>query len=763
MLKQGDYDMWRLQIEQYFKIQDYSLWDVIENGPVTIEEKAKKKNDVKPKSMLLMALPNEHLMTFHQDKDAKTLFAAIETRFSRNEAAKKTQKTLLKQLYKNLSATSIESLDLIFNRLRKLVSQLAVLGVFFSQEDLNLKFLRSLPSEWNSHVMVWRNKSDLDTMNLNDLYNNFKIVEQEVRGTTSTNTSSQNMDFVSSPNPNNTNEVLADFGVSTASPQVSTANLSKATVYDFLANQLNGSQLVHEDLEQIHEEDLEEMDLKWQLALLSMRAKRVPRNQENRTKNQETIRRTVNVEDTYSKAMESDEEDKVNLLLRKRERLLNLVWISFDWSYMADDEALTNMAFMALSGSEARCKYHQKERMVNGTNHSRVNHNANTVPKAMLTRTGLKPVNSVRHVNPKRNFQRTAAYNNRNFFKKVNTAKEKVNTGRPNSAVLNAVRANKGKVGHSHKQIEDQGYFDSRCSWHMTRNISYLTNFKEFDEGYVAFGGGAKGGKLAGKGTIRTATKDETSRIFKSFIIEIENLVDKKVKIIRCDNGKEFKNRVINDFCEEKDNLGKFDRKSYEGFYVGYSTNSKGFRVYNTRTRKVEENMHIKFLENKLLIACDRPKWLFDIDTLTKSMNYVLVIAGTSFNDFSRKGASFDAGQSSMETRPSQDYILMPLWNEGSLFDSSPKALDGDNQDNNGLNTKSEINNQERPNAEHSTEDINTIGPSINTTSSSINTASPTVNTVRLSDDFFATDKQHLYLISYPYYSKYKNQQRSLS
>nr|GFD15220.1 ribonuclease H-like domain-containing protein [Tanacetum cinerariifolium] len=157
---------------------------------VTIEEKAKKKNDVKARSMLLMALPNEHLMTLNQYKDVKTLFAIIKTRFGRNEATKKTQKTLLKQLYKNFNATGIESLDLIFNRLQKLVSQLAVFGVFFSQEDLNLKFLRSLPFEWNTHVVVWRNKLDLDTMSLDDLYNNFKIVEQEVRGTTSTNTGS---------------------------------------------------------------------------------------------------------------------------------------------------------------------------------------------------------------------------------------------------------------------------------------------------------------------------------------------------------------------------------------------------------------------------------------------------------------------------------------------------------------------------------------------------------------------------------------------
>nr|GEX33258.1 hypothetical protein [Tanacetum cinerariifolium] len=256
--------------------------------------------------------------------------------------------------------------------------------------------------------------------------------------------------------------------------------------------------------------------------------------------------------------------------------------------------------------------------------------------------------------------------------------------------------------------------------------------------------------KLVKENLVR-ATKDETSRILKSFITEIENLVDKKVKIIRCDNGTEFKKKVMNELCEEKgikkeysvartphqNRVGERRNRTLieaartmladsklpitfwakavnttcyvqnrvlvvkphfktlyelfrdEGFFVGYSTNSKAFRVYNTRTRKVEKNLHIKFLENKPLIAGDGPKWLFDIDTLTESMNYVPVIAGTNSNDLVGKGASFDA---------------------------------------------------ERPNAKNSTKDVNTGGPSINTVSLNINTASLKINTVRLSDDFFGAD-----------------------
>nr|GFC05218.1 hypothetical protein [Tanacetum cinerariifolium] len=117
-------------------------------------------------------------------------------------------------------------------------------------------------------------------MSIDDLYNNFNIVEKEVKGTTCSDSSSQNMAFVTSPSTNITNKVSTAYEVSTASTQsstantkISTANLSMATVYAFLSNQSNGSQLVHEDLKQIHEDDIKEMDLKWQLSLLSIRAK----------------------------------------------------------------------------------------------------------------------------------------------------------------------------------------------------------------------------------------------------------------------------------------------------------------------------------------------------------------------------------------------------------------------------------------------------------------------------------------------------------
>ncbi|GKB86817.1 ribonuclease H-like domain-containing protein, partial [Tanacetum coccineum] len=214
-------------------------------GPVTTEEKVQKKFDVKARSMLLMTLPNEHLMTFNQYKDAKTLFAAIQKRFGGNEATKKTQKTLF------------------------------------------LTGFRRFTNEVNTAYGV---------------------------STANTQVS-----------PTRTQ-------VSTASTKVSTANLSDATVYAFLASQPNGSQLVHENLEQIHEDDLEKMYLKWSDTAGYDKSKvecfnchkmryfarecRGTRNQDSRNKNQDNSKRTVNVEETSSKAM------------------VAIDGAGFDWSYM---------------------------------------------------------------------------------------------------------------------------------------------------------------------------------------------------------------------------------------------------------------------------------------------------------------------------------------------------------------------------------------------------------------------------------------------
>nr|GEU84128.1 hypothetical protein [Tanacetum cinerariifolium] len=122
---------------------------------------------------------------FNTHKDAKTLMEAIEKRFGGNTETKTVQTTLMKQQYENFTCSSSESLDQIHDRLQKLISQLEILGVSLLQEDINLKFLRSLPFEWRTHTLIWRNKTDLEEQSLDDLFNSLKIYEAEVKSSSS--------------------------------------------------------------------------------------------------------------------------------------------------------------------------------------------------------------------------------------------------------------------------------------------------------------------------------------------------------------------------------------------------------------------------------------------------------------------------------------------------------------------------------------------------------------------------------------------------
>ncbi|GJZ09589.1 hypothetical protein Tco_0543872 [Tanacetum coccineum] len=101
-----------------------------------------------------MALPNEHQLKFNTYKSAKNMIEAIDKRFGRNKEAKKVQKILLKQQYENFSGKGSEGLDQIYNRLQKLINQLEIHGETISQEDVNLKLLRSLPSEWKTYTLI---------------------------------------------------------------------------------------------------------------------------------------------------------------------------------------------------------------------------------------------------------------------------------------------------------------------------------------------------------------------------------------------------------------------------------------------------------------------------------------------------------------------------------------------------------------------------------------------------------------------------------
>ncbi|GJS79256.1 ribonuclease H-like domain-containing protein [Tanacetum coccineum] len=178
------------------------------------------------------------------------------------------------------------------------------------------------------------------------------------------------------------------------------------------------------------------------------------------------------------------------------------------------------------------------------------------------------------------------------------------------------------------------------------------------------------------------------------------------------------------------DHLGKFDGKADEGFFVGYSTNNKAFRVFNSGTRIVEENLHVQFSENTPNIVESGPNWLFDIDALTKSINYKPVVAGNQSNANAGTKACDDAGKARVETVLGKDYILLPLWTQDPPFSSSPKdspdarfkpsveeekkdAEDPGNEDGNPSKEGESVDQEQDANV-NNTNNINTVSQTVN-------------------------------------------------
>ncbi|GJR10785.1 ribonuclease H-like domain-containing protein [Tanacetum coccineum] len=414
---------------------------------------------------------------------------------------------------------------------------------------------------------------------------------------------------------------------------------------------------------------------------------------------------------------------------------------------------------------------------------------------------GAKPSSNVfhkSHSSVKRTIYQRTTPKNSDFKEKVNTAKVNNVTTAGTKAVVSVVQGHEenvvkssacwiwrpiGKVidhiskdsgsympkrfdyGNPQYALQDQEIFNSGCSRHMSGNKSYPTDYQDIDGGFVAFAGSPKGGKITGKGKIKTGKLDFEDVYFvkelKFNLFSVSQMCDKKnsvlfteteclvlspdfklldesqvlLKVPRQNNMYNFNlknvvpsggltclfakatidesnlwhrrlghvnfktmNKLVRgnlvrvlitkphnkipyelligrspnlDFMRPfwcpvtilntLDHLGKFEGKADEGFLVGYSINSKAFRVFNTRTKKVKENLHIKFLENKPNVAGSGPEWLFDIDSLIKSMNYEPVIAGNQTNDDADIETNVNAVQTGQEKASNHEYILLPF------------------------------------------------------------------------------------------------------
>ncbi|GJR17419.1 putative ribonuclease H-like domain-containing protein [Tanacetum coccineum] len=215
VLQKDDYDTWAMEMEHYLEYIDNEVWKVIQNGnskkrvtkgkdgvyrvlpPTTQEEQFADEKERKARTLLLMAVPKDHLRRFHGMDDAKEIWAAIKTRFGGNANSKKMQKAVLKQQFEAFTISSKESLEKGYDRYQKLLSQLDALGAGVSDEDANHKFLRSLPPAWDSLAMTMRTKKNIDTLSIDDLYNNLSVFEQDIQKTSSSSLTSDNVAFLS--------------------------------------------------------------------------------------------------------------------------------------------------------------------------------------------------------------------------------------------------------------------------------------------------------------------------------------------------------------------------------------------------------------------------------------------------------------------------------------------------------------------------------------------------------------------------------------
>ncbi|GJS15804.1 putative ribonuclease H-like domain-containing protein [Tanacetum coccineum] len=219
---------------------------VVKYSPVSAAEIQAVEKERKARTILLMAIPKEHLRRFHGMDEAKEIWEAIRTRFVGNANLKKMQKAVLKQQFKAFTISSSEGLEKGYDRFQQLLSQLEAHGAEVSTEDVNHKFLRSLPPAWSNLVMTMRTKPDVDTLSIDDFKSNTNKVKSGHTGAYSTCTPTSSNNFQE-------REVPAGF--------------ADEVIYSLFAKQSEDLDLLHEDLEQIDDIDIEEMDINWRVRI----------------------------------------------------------------------------------------------------------------------------------------------------------------------------------------------------------------------------------------------------------------------------------------------------------------------------------------------------------------------------------------------------------------------------------------------------------------------------------------------------------------
>nr|GEX58747.1 hypothetical protein [Tanacetum cinerariifolium] len=755
--------------------------------PTTVNEKLARKNVLKARGTLLMALPNEHQLKFNSYKSAKSLMEAIEKRFRGNKESKKVHKTLLKQQYENFTRTSSKGLDQIYDRLQKLISQLEFHGETISQEDLNPKLLRSLTSERKTHTLIWRNKPYLETLRMDDLYNNLKIYEAEVIGLSSTTQNTQNVAFVSSNNTDNTNKAVnIAHGVSAASSKTTASNLLN---FDSLSDAEDRQPILHlwllllqalqvlqtqtlrlldnqqsdksktslgYDNQEVDSQVLENqvndktskgyhvvpphytenfMPPKHDLVfsneqVVSETVTSLPGVAKNEVKTSETKLKNVSAPIIKDYVFDSENEDEIEPESKQIKPSFAKV------KFVKSTEHVKSLRkFVKQEKSNRQTKYPRKTsknpRVLTNYGLKTLNTDRQTSSRAAVSVNTARPINTAyprttingakpssnvfhkSHLLVRRNFNQRTAPKNSGLKEKVNNVKGKVITV-GTKAVVSVVKRNGENVVKS-----------SACwIWRPTRNVidhifkdngSYM--LKRFN--YVDLQGrlNEMNQFCQMKGSKREFSVSRTPQ--QNGVAEIKNrtLIKNKVLVTKPHNKTPYElllGRSLNiDFMKPFGchvtilntlyHLGKFEGKADEGFLVGYSVNRRG------------------------------PEWLFDIDSLTISMNYEPVTTRNQTNHDASIEIHDNVGQARQEKASDHEYILLPFMPSLSTQSSDDKDADVvPCKRDEGVSKGSGIDDQEM--TDSSTQDVNTAGPSINTTNTNINTGSLNINTVGSND-----------------------------
>ncbi|GKA39414.1 hypothetical protein Tco_0731965 [Tanacetum coccineum] len=553
-LLKGEYDIWAMKMQHYLSHTDYPIWEVIQkgNGPVSVsintnrvikvlppktaEEILARERERKARTTLLMALPEDHLAKFHKMTDAKEMWDAIKSRFGGNDESKKMQKYILKQQFEGFSVSNSEGLHKGYDRFQSLLSQLKIHGAGVSTEDANQKFLRSLPSSWSQVSLVMRTKPGVDSLSFDDLYNNLRVFESDVKGSTGSSSSAQNVAFVSSESTSSTNDVSTAYGVSTSSSYNSqrenSSSYTDELMYSFFANQSSGPQLDHEDLEQLDEFDLEEMGLKWQVAMISMRLKKFykktdqkeikkaegemqgtldikqktmggdlenRRNQKLCNSGSDTEVKSCSKEcvESYAKLKKLYDEqreqldDKTDVLTYHKKLLAEAVKEKEELKTKLENFQSSSKGLSKLLNSQMSAK--DKFGLGYGDQEYESDSDDDYViqPSKEQEKPSFAFVNTIKHV---KTYRETVK--EKNTCSPSPKVDKKTECLIPKSLGLDMVSL-KGMHYDPQKALKNKRIIDGGCSRHMTRNKAYLVEYQDYNGGLVAFRG--SNGQITGK------------------------------------------------------------------------------------------------------------------------------------------------------------------------------------------------------------------------------------------------------------------------